>query len=75
MADLGAGLRALLDAGLTQGEVLAILGERTADSDAEAIQSARDNWADDDLEIDDTPCTSRADDGCWVAAWVWVADE
>lgn len=29
---------------------------------------------DDDLEIDDTPELSQADEGCWVAAWIWVSN-
>ena len=41
------------------------------------IQSARDNFADDDLEIDDTPLISPGVDGSvvWVNAWVWVASD
>lgn len=38
------------------------------------IQVARDQ-ANDELEIDDEPELSKSgDDGCWVAAWVWIAD-
>lgn len=39
------------------------------------IEQARVDYAmgsDDDLEIDDTPALSVADDGVWVSAWVWV---
>lgn len=40
------------------------------------IQVARDVYTNDDIEIDDiNPATSKGDGGCWVAAWVWVADE
>lgn len=28
-----------------------------------------------DLEIDDEPQVSFAENGAWVAAWVWVAQE
>lgn len=44
----------------------------------EIIQYARSHYAtgsDNDLEIDDEPKLSAADDGTWVAAWVWVPDE
>lgn len=52
----------------------------TAD-DAAAIQTARNRYACDDIEIDDTPRVSRvdpttqADPGTWVSAWVWVAGQ
>jgi len=38
------------------------------------IAQARDIYADDNLEIDDDARVSRpgADNGVWVAAWVWV---
>lgn len=42
---------------------------------AAEIQSVRDGLADDDLEIDDSPLLSPADDGVWVNAWVWVPKE
>lgn len=44
-------------------------------SDDDYIAAAREQYATDDLEIDDAPATSQADQGCWVAAWVWVADD
>jgi hypothetical protein len=38
------------------------------------IQAARDQ-SNDELEIDNEPELSIGeDDGCWVAAWVWIAD-
>jgi hypothetical protein len=37
-------------------------------------EAAFDQYATDDIEIDDEPAISRADDGTWVAAWVWIAD-
>ncbi len=39
------------------------------------IEAARSNYtwnADNDIEIDDTPLLSIADEGVWVSAWVWV---
>lgn len=39
---------------------------------ANEIQQARDTYANDELEIDDEPLVSIADDGVWVGAWVWV---
>lgn len=44
-----------------------------ADDRAAAITSARNRYCtSDDIEIDDTPSVSIADDGTWVAAWLWV---
>lgn len=44
--------------------------------DREAIiATAREEYcvgSDNDIEIDDEPALSPADDGCWVGAWVWV---
>lgn len=37
-------------------------------------EAANDKYGADDIEIDDQPGTSRADDGTWVAAWVWIPD-
>lgn len=39
--------------------------------DAE-IEKAREIFETDDIEIDDSPAVSVADDGVWVSAWVWV---
>lgn len=39
------------------------------------IEAARNAYADDDLEIDDDAAVSRADDGYWVGAWVWIAND
>jgi hypothetical protein len=36
------------------------------------VERARELYANDELEIDDNAIISQADDGCWVAAWVWV---
>lgn len=43
--------------------------------DPDIISKARDMYADDETEIDDNPAVSHADDGAWVAAWVWVPAE
>lgn len=39
------------------------------------IEAARSNYATDDIEIDDDPLLSIADEGVWVSAWVWVPTE
>lgn len=40
---------------------------------ADEIQLARDHYkVDDDLEIDDDPVLSVADDGVWVSSWIWI---
>ena len=46
------------------------IGERTAY--AQEIEKAREEFANDELEIDDDPVTSVSDEGVWVSAWVWV---
>jgi hypothetical protein len=37
------------------------------------ISAARAKYGDDNIEIDDNAEMSEADDGTWVAAWVWIA--
>ncbi len=37
------------------------------------VIEARMLYASDEIEIDEEPAVSRADDGVWVAAWVWLA--
>lgn len=41
----------------------------------EELDAARALYADDDCQIDEGARTSRAENGYWVAAWVWVAVE
>jgi len=41
----------------------------------ELVGAAKEKYAlgsDDNIEIDDDAHESRADDGAWVQAWVWV---
>jgi hypothetical protein len=38
------------------------------------VDAAREH-ADDDLEVDGMAFTSRADEGCWVSAWIWISDK
>jgi hypothetical protein len=46
-----------------------------ADMYAGHIASARAQYCNDDIEIDDITRVSPTDDGCWVQAWVWVHDD
>lgn len=41
---------------------------------AAQIEGARDKYTvgTDDIEIDESPILSVADDGVWVSAWVWL---
>lgn len=52
---------------------------RQAESDGEQyaaeIATARDEYCNDDVEIDDDPRVSAAENGAWVMAWVWVHGE
>jgi hypothetical protein len=44
----------------------------------EEVERARDKYAlgsSDNIEIDDDAQTSPTDDGTWVQAWVWLANE
>lgn len=47
------------------------IGE-TMETNSEILQTARDLYACDDIQIDDGAALSETDDGTWVAAWVWV---
>lgn len=74
MTDLKAEFRALLERGLNQADALQVLAD-FGDPKAEhypTSQAARAQYCDDDIEIDDAPLFSVADNGCWVSAWVWV---
>jgi hypothetical protein len=43
---------------------------------APQIEEARDEYATtDDVEIDDEPSISNADNGVWVMAWLWISIE
>ena len=39
------------------------------------IGKARALYQEDDIEIDDDALVSRAEDGFWVQAWVWVGND
>ncbi len=66
---------ALLDEGKPE-EAAAILRQMTdRPDDAYDIEAAARLKATDELEIDDGPCFSDANEGCWVSAWVWVPRE
>ena len=39
---------------------------------ADAIALAREDYANNEVEIDDDPVLSVSDEGVWVSAWVWV---
>lgn len=41
----------------------------------EEIERAREEYATDDISIDAGAKASRADEGVWVAAWVWLPSE
>lgn len=42
---------------------------------AHLIERARELYGTDDIEIDEGAALSPTDDGCWVAAWVYVPEE
>lgn len=39
------------------------------------IEAARANYESDEINVDEGALTSRADDGVWVNAWVWISPE
>lgn len=80
--ELQEAVAAVLEQGLNDETVAAL--RKAQDAAAAAAQEARDfaNEIDeareiitDDLEIDDEPFVSVADEGVWVSAWVWVPFE
>ncbi len=70
-----AAFRELLREGLTQAEVLGVLG-RSAE-DCAYVARAQEMYVDDEDEVslDDKCMISESDDGAWVSAWVWVGDD
>lgn len=68
-------LKALIAEGLTSGEARNIFAAADQDAYRGYIAQARESYADDELEIDDTPEVSEGEGGCWVAAWAWVGDD
>jgi hypothetical protein len=59
-----------------QSQVLETLhaADPTMENNAGTIEAARFTYESDEIEIDDSPLLSEADNGCWVSAWVWVAN-
>lgn len=53
---------------LSQADVLRYLGARNPPP-GWALRNVGTN---DDLETDDLPMASEADDGCWVSGWIWA---
>lgn len=49
-------------------------GENAWATHAERIRAV-EVYATDEVEIDDKAMVSRADEGLWVAAWVWLDNE
>lgn len=47
----------------------------TEEATPEEIERAREKYGSDDIEIDNNALVSRGDGGCFVQAWVWLADE
>lgn len=43
--------------------------------EAAFVQAARDEYCDDDIEVDLNPMISRGDDGAFVNGWLWVSNE
>lgn len=41
----------------------------------EEVERARDSYASEELQVDDNAAVIHADDGVWVAAWVWLPRE
>jgi len=74
---VGTALELLIGAGLTQPEAMTAFARFYNPDDLydAEIARARDDYAsgsDRDIEIDDEPLLSPADEGVWVGAWAWV---
>ncbi len=41
----------------------------------EQVKAANDMYRNDDIEIDPDALRSRADEGYWISAWVYMADD
>jgi hypothetical protein len=63
----------LTEHGFNQGDILAA-ASRLNPTPEWAVDKARDQytWFNDNIELLETPLGSEGDNGCWVAAWVWV---
>lgn len=50
-----------------------IVNAKDGRAEGDEIERARNEYANDECEIDDEAGTSRSDEGTWVQAWVWLA--
>jgi hypothetical protein len=48
---------------------------RSHKASVKEIHAARSLYGSDDIEVDGDAKVSRANDGVWVQAWVWVPKE
>ena len=69
--------RAIRNLLASEGATEQVTTEGVADDDVleAAIAAANDLYASDNIQIDARPAVSEADDGIWVAAWVWVDND
>ncbi|WP_029310770.1 hypothetical protein [Acidiphilium angustum] len=68
-------LEAKVTAGdLSQSEILDVLG-LAFPADPKVAERAKNKWASNDIEFDDSPLESAAEGGSWVSAWVWIRDD
>ncbi len=74
-------LRGLLDEGVTPTQIATALfdacseDDRTTDAERERARARYAVPSNGTIEIDDNAMASRADDGLWVQAWLWLPDE
>lgn len=61
-----------LKTGFFKPEYTDIVPFFAAPADDPAVASAREHYANDDLEIDDRAILSVGDTGTWVSAWVFI---
>lgn len=60
------------------GSATLISGDNVVVAKAVYVAQAKqqyDKQSDNDIEIDEDPAVSIAEEGAWVAAWVWVSRE
>lgn len=61
-------------AGKLLSKLAEIEGYACPESDPIFIARAREMYVSDEIEIDDEPALSYADDGVWVGGWLWVSN-
>lgn len=71
LADAGCAAETRVAAAKLESVLLEI--DSNAQAYSASIHQARQEYCNDELEIDDNAIVSVGDEGCWVSAWVYVS--